>query len=62
MKKIISSFPFLALTIGGGAIAVASVGGAFEACGVCTELFMLSIGFLIAVLGIYATAKTMSVS
>lgn len=60
MKKVISSLPFATVAVGGAILFVASIFGAFQAFGTGTEITMLSLGFLTAVLGAYTTYLTIT--
>lgn len=60
MKKLLSSFQFLALGLGGIAIFLAAIAGVFAPCGISTEIFMLSIGFLSTFVGGYAFYKELA--
>jgi hypothetical protein len=55
MKKLLASLPFATVAVGGAIMFVASIFGAFQQFGIGTELTMLSLGFLTAVLGAYST-------
>ena len=60
MKKLLASLPFATVAVGGAIMFVASIFGAFQPFGIGTEIAMLSIGFLSAVLGSYTTYLTIT--